>query len=258
MKFGTCYKMPRVLSEELPKADYLELSASEISNLEKEDYTRLLSLVREGCFTPYSANVLLRSDLRLTGPEVDLSLIKSYIEPLFYQLAELGISMLVFGSGKAKNVPEGFPMDKAWEQLYALGDLLADTAAPYGQIIAVEPLSYSEVNIVNTLDEGADYCRKIDKSNFKLLVDFFHFDNNEEPWDSIAKNADLLVHTHFAAPKRRTMPDCEADWEFIRRCLSTLKAIGYEGGISYEGRGAPPASVYTDILMRMKEDFASL
>ena len=30
------------------------------------------------------------------------------------------------------------------------------------------------------------------------------------------------------------MPDCEADWEFIRRCLSTLKAIGYEGGINVE------------------------
>ena len=258
MKFGTCYKMPRVLTEELPVADYLELSAADISLLSPEDYRRLLSFVREGRFTPYSANVLLRSDLRLTGPEVDMNAIREYLDSLLYQLAELGISLLVFGSGKAKRVPDGFPMEAAWEQLYALGDLLADKAATYGQTVVVEPLSYTEVNIVNTLDEGADYCRKIGKKNFKLLVDFFHFDNNKEPWDSIGRNVDLLAHTHFAAPNLRTMPASEEEWDFVRKCLKSLKDCGYDGTISYEGRGTPPASDYSDMILRLKREYAAL
>jgi sugar phosphate isomerase/epimerase len=237
MKFGVCYDVEMALEKFSPNADYIEVRGATICELEASAYGRVLEGIRDGRLKTYSCNALIDPSLRLTGEEVSFPAIEEYCDKLFYRLAEMGVTMLVFGSGKAKRVPDGFSRERAWDQLFRLGELLSDKAKPFGQTVAVEPLRYDEVNIVNTVDEGAYYVNCVGRDNFKLLVDFFHFDCNGEDFESLRRHKDLLVHAHFATPVVRNIPHTPEEWDFYRRCRDVLQEIGYRGSLSYEGRG---------------------
>jgi len=251
MKFGVCYDVEKALAEFTPNADYIEIRGSQIYAMDEALYDRVRRAAQEGRLPTYSCNGLIDPALRLTGEDVSLPAIGAYCDKLFYRLAELGVTMLVFGSGKAKRVPEGFDRDRAWDQLYQVGDLLAEKAKPFGQTIAVEPLRYEEVNIVNTVDEGADYVKRVGRDNFRLLVDFYHFDSNGEDFASLRRHRDLLVHTHFATPAVRDIPRTQEEWSFFDRCQSVLREIGYQGSMSYEGHGKE-LSTLDGMLAQMK------
>jgi len=251
MKIGICGSAQRALQGYPTQADFVEINAIQIHRMTDEVFAKLCKDVKEVGLPLYSCNCLIDGNLRLTGPEVDFDAIDAYCDRLFERLDALNIHTLVFGSGKAKHVPEGFPMEKAWDQLYKLGALLATKAAPHGHTIVVEPLSYNEVNIVNTMKEGAHYVKTINHDSFKLLVDFYHFDNNGEAFEDLPKYADLLKHAHFASAKERTVPKTEEDWAFFAKCVKSLKQIGYTGALSFEGSSTPEE--LPDMLMRMKE-----
>ncbi len=252
MKIGMCIGTKKSLFDAPQSADYLEAAATAIYDYDEETFRRVKAAVTDGTIRTYSCNVLIDSALRLTGPDVNFGAIREYCDRLFARLDELGIKMLVFGSGKAKDVPYGFPMEKAWNQLFELGTMMATKAEEHGQIIAVEPLSYKEVNIVNTVEDAVYYAKKVNRENFKVLVDFYHFDANGEDFASLERNRDWLVHAHFASQGTRTPPRSEEDWAFFTKCVQTLKRIGYEGHLSFEGRVAETDDLCA-MLTRMKE-----
>ena len=251
MKLGICMKMDSLWSQYPILTDFVELRGEAISGLTKEDYNILKKAVNEGKIRTYSANALVKDQI-LVGPEVDFGKLKEYIESLFYKLAELNISMIVFGSGKVKNVPEGFPREKAWEQLFEFGHILSSEAEKYGQMIAVEPLATRETNILNTVEEAAYYIKNVNRKNFKYLVDFFHFDYNNDDYRSIEKYADDLVHVHFASQEVRKLPVTDEDWSFVEMWLTLLKRIGYKGEITYEG-GIQPSEELNKMFIKFRE-----
>ena len=256
MKIGSCINYAKAL-ENFPKnADFVEVAVWDFLDIENEKFNQMKKAVEEGYFKTYSANGLFPQTLRLTG-DVDWNAVRDYCDKMFYRMAELKVSMIVFGSGKAKHVPDGFPREKAWEQLYELGNLMADIAKPLGQTVVVEPLRYQEVNIVNTYAEGADYCRKVNRDNFKLLVDFYHFDANGEDFATIEADKDLLYHAHIATPENRTRPTTDQEWAFFTDCIQKLKSIGYTRGLSFEG-GDHEIADFDAMLARMKEIYNSL
>lgn len=257
MKFGLCFDAKNAIDDFPTQADYLEVSGMLVNKFDDETFGRLKNAVECGRLKTYSCNGLIDSAIRLVGDNVDFGKIKDYCDRLFLRLAELNVKYLVFGSGKARNIPEGFSREAAEEQLLELADILADKAAPYGQVIAVETLSYNECNVLNTLDEGAGYVKAVNRDNFRLLVDFFHFDSNGEDFDSIRRNKDILVHAHFCAPKTRTVPVTAEEWEFFEKCMQSLTDIGYTGNVSFEG--IKPGNPELDLMLaEMKKRFANL
>lgn len=257
MKFGLCFDAKNAIDDFPSEADYLEVSGMLVNKLDTETYGRLKNAVDDGRLKTHSCNGLIDPSLRLVGDDVDSDKIKSYCDSLFYKLAELKVKYLVFGSGQARNIPDGFSREAAEEQLLNLASLLADKAAPYGHIIAVEPLSYKECNVLNTLDESANYVKAVNRDNFKLLIDFFHFDSNGEDFASIERNKDLLVHAHFCTAKTRTVPTTAEDWAFFEKCVQSLIDIGYAGNLSFEGR--KPGNPELDLMLaEMKNRFAEM
>lgn len=252
MKFGVCFDIREPLREHPRKSDYLEIAGTHIDSLTSDEFALIKNRVADKKIKPYSCNGLIDPSLRLTGPDVNLNAIQGYCDRLFYRLAELNVGILVFGSGKAKRVPDGFSIEKAWEQLFKIGDILASTAKQFGQAIAVEPLSYKEVNIINTVDEAAYYAKTVNRDNFKILVDFYHFDSNNDDFSSLQRNSALITHAHFAAQKTRTIPNSAEDWRFFEKCLRALWDIGYTGALSYEGK-KPYAHELDNMILRMKD-----
>ncbi len=256
MKFGACINFEKA-QEAYPKhTDFVEIAAWDLVDLEKERLDHLKKAVEDGWFTTYSSNGLFPQDLRLTG-DVNWDAVRAYCDQIFYRLAELKVSVLVFGSGKAKRVPDGFSREKAWDQLYELGNLMSDIAKPLGQTVVVEPLRFEEVNIVNTFAEGAEYCRTVNRDNFKLLVDFYHFSANGEDFSTIEQNKDLLYHTHIATANTRTRPTTEEDWAFFEDCIKKLKSIGYDRAMSFEG-GPHECEQFNEMLLRMKKIYETI
>lgn len=256
MKIGACRNYLVSLGEFPEKADFVEVAAWDLYDLEQSKIDELRRAVEEGRFRTYSANGLFPQDMRLTG-DVNWKEVRDYCELILDRLAQIHVSMVVFGSGKAKHVPDGFPMEKAWEQLYELGAILSDTAAKYGQTVVVEPLSYSEVNIVNTYEDAVKYCRAVNRDNFKALVDFYHFDNNKEDFATIERDKEFLYHTHIATPIKRSRPETEEEWAFFKKCIAFLHRIGYQKALSFEG-GAHETEQFNAMLSGMKEYYKTL
>jgi len=172
--------------------------------------------------------------LRLTGADANLALAMDYAERAFERAAGLGAKTVVFGSGPAKNIPEGFPMEKGYEQFVTLLKKAGPLAADMGLTIAIEPLRRFECNFINTFEEGCVLAEKVDHPAVKVLVDYYHFTEEEDTTAALAEfGAKWLTHVHFANPAGRISPapDDGCDHSVF---TDALKATGYDGRISCE------------------------
>lgn len=252
MKIGSCYSVDDALYRYPREADYVELSAMEIYGLCEEKFEQLCEAVRLGKIKTYSCNGLVPGNIRLCGEDFDPETVRSYCEFTFSRLAALGITVLVFGSSKAKHIPDGFSREVAYRQLIEAGRILADCAKMRGQRVVIEPLSYNEVNVINTVEEAAMYAHDIDRENVGLLVDYYHFINNGEDVCSLYDTRELIWHTHFAVPVVRTFMKSAEDEKHIHDFVKMLRDIGYEGAISYEGNPNTPSPEFSRSLSFMR------
>lgn len=238
MKIGVCLS---VFDDKITRfnelgADYIETNLTQLSEhgfSEIEQRAKLLSSIGAEC---YSANCFFPGDIRLTGEGVNTERISEYIEDVFAKAAILGLKIAVFGSGRARAVPEGFSRAAAHDQLKRLlGDIIAPTAEKYGIICCIEPLRHEETNVFNTCTEAAGLIREVNSKSVRLLVDLYHMDMEKEPHESLLECGDILSHAHIASAKNaRNIPQ-PGDGENYREFFSILKKLGYQGGISLEG-----------------------
>ena len=142
--------------------------------------------------------------------------------------------MIVFGSSGAKNVPEGFPYDQAWEQIVQAMQIAAPIAAEHGITIVIEPLNKKEANIVLTGAEGLKLAREIDRPSVQLLIDYYHMALENESPDILLEARDAIRHTHISTVPARTYP-ISVEPAFLP-FFANLKAIGYRGRMSVEAR----------------------
>ncbi len=238
MKIGVCLSVFDDKINRLPKlgADYIETNMTELSKhsfSEVEERAKLLSTLGAEC---YSANCLFPGDIRLTGEDVDVRRISQYIEDVFAKAEILGIKRVVFGSGGARSIPEGFPKDKAHDQLKRLlGDIIAPEAEKHGIVCCIEPLRHEETNVFNTCTDAAKLIREVNSKNVRLLVDLYHMDLESEPRKVLLELGDILSHAHIASAKNSRAIPQPGDGEDYAEFFSILKSIGYQDGISLEG-----------------------
>ncbi|MGN0846490.1 MAG: sugar phosphate isomerase/epimerase family protein [Kiritimatiellia bacterium] len=181
-----------------------------------------------------SCNGFLPGKFRLTGPKA------SFDEPLAYaakacaRADEVGLKTIVFGSGGARNAPEGFPKDQAVEQFTDFCRKLALRVAGCRVTIVLEPLQPKEANFLNFVREGAVICRKVGSPRIRLLADIFHMEQGDEGPESIRAAGALIMHCHIAEKGPRTAPGLSGDGSEFIPYFAALKEIGYAGGVSCE------------------------
>ena len=213
-------------------ADYLDILITDLVNASCEELSAFVKTVERTGVEIYSGVCLTPPNLRLTG-DIDLAAIRAYSRDAFARMAEVGVRIPVFGSAGSKSVPEGFPRERAWEQLYEVANIFADEAEKYGMTVVIEGLRRAVVNIVNTVDEAAAYTRHVGREGIKLLADFYHINENGESLSSLGAHRDILHHVHLCSPARG-MTGAE-DAAFLRERFAALKGAGYTGRISFEG-----------------------
>jgi len=231
MQFGVCTPAANSAIVQAAGADFTEGHVQQF--LRPADALWQKPLDPKTLPVPIAAyNCLLPGDLKVTGPAVDLLKIKAYMARACKRCRETASSVLVFGSGAARSIPDGWPRDKAEEQFVEVMRLMAPLAREAGITISLEPLNRRESNILNSVAEGLDYLRRARVAGITILCDFYHMAVENEPLDAIGQTGRLLSHVHMAEPKGRVAP--RPGGADLRPFFAALKSIGYGRRISLE------------------------
>lgn len=215
--------------------DYIELPLAQIMELNEVEFASLKERVNNSKICCETCNNFFPGNIKLTGPDIDAEHIVSYYKSALKRANELGVEYVVFGSGKAKNVPEGFSMEDGYNQVVNLLKGIALVAKENNIIIAIEPLRKQECNIINTFKEGCKLAKDVGSPNVRVLVDYYHFTQEQEPLQNLLEfGKEYLVHTHFARNDGRVFPESMQEDNEYQSYIETLKAIGYEGRVSCE------------------------
>lgn len=122
MRFGCCVSLLDDTILRLPQAgaDYAETGFSTLRDLSLAQCRERAQALEEAGVPVPVMNLLFPGDLALTGSRADLPAVEDYLDQGLEKAALFGVKKLVFGSGGARRVPDGFPKEAAWEQLTVL------------------------------------------------------------------------------------------------------------------------------------------
>jgi D-psicose/D-tagatose/L-ribulose 3-epimerase len=212
--------------------DYVELPLAQMVDLNDKEFLSLKGKIGSSGLKCEACNNFFPANIRLTGNDVDYGKTEAYLDKALGRAAQLGVKVIVLGSPKSKNVPEGYPMDKAWSQLVELLRNIDPLVRTRGITVVIEPLNKGESNIINTAAEGLQLAKAVDRENIKLLIDYYHMVVEKEDPEIILDAGSYIKHIHFANPAGRVYPAEKVDGYI--RFMDLLKRIGYEGRISVE------------------------
>jgi D-psicose/D-tagatose/L-ribulose 3-epimerase len=233
VQVGVCTPLANVAAARAAGFDYVELGTTEIAALSDTDFEKAAAeIARIGLPVPVT-NLFLPATLKVTGPTVDPAAQMAYVTKAFDRLARLGTEVVVFGSGGARRVPEGFAPDQAFQQLVEFGRRIAPEAARRGIVVAIEPLRRQESNIINSAAEGLSLVEAIGHPNFQLMIDFFHLAVEQESPAIVTRAGARLRHLHMANPVGRVYPLAWSEYDY-GPFFATLRQHKYNWRISIE------------------------
>jgi D-psicose/D-tagatose/L-ribulose 3-epimerase len=233
VKIGYCGRLSDVETVKAAGFDYLEVRVAEVAALSDADFAATVEKFKQVGLPVLSANIFIPSDIKITGPNIDKERQMQYIRKALDRVSLLGVHLVVFGSGGARQVPEGFPHQEAFQQLVDFGKRLAPEARARNITIAIEPLRQQESNIVNNSLEALRWVKDVDDPNIQLMIDFYHFSVEKEDTSDILMVKDHLRHLHMANPNGRVLP---LKWDEYKYApfFALLRKIHYDRLISVE------------------------
>lgn len=233
IQFGLCGGLDRLHEAKAAGFAYLELPVSGVAALSDEDFATKLNEVREAGMPTPAFNLLFPRTLQLLSPEVTDGDIAAYLEPAMARVEALGGRVAVFGSGRSRNMPEGMTFDAAFRRLVEVTRLTGEIAGKHGVTIVIEPLNRAESNMINSVAEGACLAAAVNHPSVKVLADYYHMAVEGEPISDIVRLGGI-THAHIATKEGRRYPTVME--EGFRQFFQALKATGYDGLVSVEGK----------------------
>lgn len=174
--------------------------------------------------------------------------LRVFVEKVLTQASRLGVPVIVFGSGGARRVPETMSMEDGRNQIKSFLSDCNTIAAKFGITIVVEPLNHKESNIFLSVREGAETVRALNLPQIKLLADSYHMSIENEPFEAITENLEILQHIHIAEPISRNHPGMDNDAS-LPALGKLLKEIGYTHRVTVECK----AENWAEDIVKAKE-----
>lgn len=237
MKFGICASFRDILALDHIAFDYLEENVQRFLVPEQPApyFEELLAEARALPIPIETANVLIPSNLPLVATptqQVDTARLERYIKTVLQRAEQVGIRVIVFGSGGARACPPGYDHEDAVQQIGQHLATWSEWAGNHGVQFVLEPLRYEETNILNTVAEGGALVASMAESGARLLADTYHMACNQEAPETIAPYLPLIAHVHVAEQQDRTAPGHHG--EDLRPYFAVLRQGGYDQRISIE------------------------
>jgi len=236
MKFGVCSDFRS--AENLVKIkeigfDFFELNLSDLANQDRTIIDDLVVIKNSNKLNFSAVNCFFPGDVKVTGPDADENVYRSYAENALAVANELGIKVCVIGSQGARNLPDGYDNQKGTEEFVKAVKVAGEVAANYNMDIAIEHLSTFEgSNFVTTTTEAAKIAELVGMDNVGIVLDIFHFYNEKEDFSVIKTLKNHIKHVHFAQPVGRIYPTQIDD--YLNAFCEYLKNINYDKLVSIE------------------------
>lgn len=195
-------------------------------------FEQKLALLKESKLPVEACNSFLPGNLKCVGPAPLQEEILKFGESAFRRAQMAGVKTIVFGSGGARAIPEGFSREEAKKQFISICKQLAPFAQKYNVVLSIEPLNTQECNFINSVAEGGEIVQAVNHENVRLLADLYHMLKENESPSNITKYGHLLYHTHIAEKTGRTAPGVNND-DFTPY-FKALKDVKYEGRMAIE------------------------
>jgi len=233
IKIGACGTVKMISAVKGAGFDYVELSTAEIVALSDADFAELQHEVKQGGFPVYATDAFIPATIKLTGPDIDKDQQMAYVRKAMDRVAAVNAHIIVLGSGAARQVPDGFSHDAAFDQLVDFLKRIAPEARARNIVVAVEPQSQEESNIVNSVSEGVKLIKAVNDPNIQLVLDIYYLDKTHEDPSAIVAAKDYIRHFHFSNPNGRVFP---AHWDEYNYApfFAALREMNYTGGISID------------------------
>lgn len=211
--------------------DVLEISADHLYHMSDSDISQLKAQ-GEKCGILFSINSGPAKEYDLTSP--DESTRKNgiaYFAKIFANMDKLNTRILI-GSIYSFWPTDFVGSDKKpeyWERSIESLKVVGDEAAKYGITIALEVLNRNESFILNDCAEAKEFCKRIGRSNVKILLDSNHMNIEEDNmFDTIRSAGDLLAHVHVGESNRK-LPGMtnSINWPEFGKALRDVNYQGY-------------------------------
>ena len=155
-----------------------------------------------------------------------------YLIELGNACADLGGTVMVFGSPLQRNLMEGTTREQAMERAAEVFREAMPALADRGVKIAMEPLTPKETNFINSCGEAVELMRLVDHPNFMLHQDVKAMLSESTPIpELIARHADVTGHFHVNDDNLLGPGMGRTDYHPI---LQALLSSGYSGWVSVE------------------------
>jgi D-psicose/D-tagatose/L-ribulose 3-epimerase len=102
------------------------------------------------------------------------------------------------------------------------------TAEDFGIYYCLEVVNRFEQFLLNTVEEGIEFCKAVNSSNIKLHLDTFHMNIEEDNIsDSIIKAGGYIGHMHIGENNRNVPGKGHMPWDEIFNALIEISYKGY-------------------------------
>jgi sugar phosphate isomerase/epimerase len=255
MRFGVCCGPEKAQLVKDAGWEYVEYSVQGVlQGLVPDEQWKGEEVVKQMPLPGPAANMLVPGALKVTGPSVDFAALTNYMTNVLSRAGKVGCNTLVFGSGVARAVPDGFDRNEARKQILAFLNMIAPIAKQAGVTVVIEPLNKGECNIINSVEEGMTYVREIDHPNIRQLVDTYHLWLEWESLQSIRDAGKAIKHVHLADRERRTPPGLSGLSDY-RAVFRILKEMNYQGLVSVEAGSFDIAKDGKSVLAYVKKQW---
>jgi sugar phosphate isomerase/epimerase len=234
IRFGICADPEKAGKLQAVGFEFVEVSVAGVLQPNMSDATFAAELAKlKSCTLPIrSCNGFIPKEFRLTGPDATHGPALDYAVRACHRADAVGIPFIVFGSGGARKVPDGFDRAMGKAQFIGFCQKLGDRINDLKVAIVLEPLNKGETNLLNSVTEGVEYVDAINRPRIQLLADFYHMLKEGEGPDAIRKAGARIRHCHIAELEGRKAPGTKG--EDLSGFFKALKDIAYDGGVSCE------------------------
>ena len=231
LKFGVCTDPANMELAKECGYDFTEFMVMKLDELSDEDVSGIEKKCDKLGMKIEVMNCMLPERLQVTGPKVDLKVIKDYLLKNMARASKFGCEAIVFGSAWARNMPEGFSdKKKAFSQLVEYLHIASDICGEHGITIVIEPLHGT--NIISFISEGHYLLHLADRKNVQLLGDIFAMVQNFESSEDLVTYAKHIKHLHFCSHDRK-FPRMNDRFDYSP-FFEAVKRSGYNERLSIE------------------------
>jgi D-psicose/D-tagatose/L-ribulose 3-epimerase len=134
----------------------------------------------------------------------------------------------------------------------------AEYGAAAGVELAIEPLNRFECYLLNTLEQAADFRRRVGHANLGFMYDTFHANIEErDPVAAFAAHHSGVNHIHISENDRGIPGRGHVPWPAT---FKAIRAAGYDGWLTVEafGRALPALAGATRVWRDLFPDRSTL